>query len=52
MAIDEIYEESGQRFRPRATLRMGEIVLIVDSDAIVPEVSYILIVVFTLARVF
>jgi hypothetical protein len=42
MAIDEIYEESGKRFRPWAhnakALRMGEVILIVDSDTIVPEV--------------
>ncbi|TFK37024.1 glycosyl transferase family group 2-domain-containing protein [Crucibulum laeve] len=41
LAIEEIWEESGKRFRPwaangRAT-RIGEIVLIVDSDTIVPE---------------
>jgi hypothetical protein len=42
MAVEEIYEESGRRFRPWAynakALRMGEIILIVDSDTIVPEV--------------
>ena len=42
MAIEEIYEESGQRFRPWAhnarAIRMGEIILIVDADTIVPEV--------------
>ncbi|KAI0764841.1 glycosyl transferase family group 2-domain-containing protein [Fomes fomentarius] len=41
MAIDEVYEASGRRFRPWAAngraCRMGEIVLIVDSDTIVPE---------------
>jgi hypothetical protein len=44
LAIDEIYEESGQRFKPWAhnakAIRMGEIILIVDSDTIVPEVLY------------
>jgi hypothetical protein len=44
MAVEEIYEESGQRFKPWAhnakALRMGEIILIVDSDTIVPEVPY------------
>lgn len=43
MAIEETYEESGRRFRPWAAngkaCRIGEIVLIVDSDTIVPEVS-------------
>jgi len=41
MAIEEVWEESGRRHRPwaangRAT-RMGEMVLLVDSDTIVPE---------------
>jgi hypothetical protein len=42
IAVEEIFEESGQRFRPWAhnakAIRMGEIILIVDSDTIVPEV--------------
>ncbi len=42
LAIEETYEESGQRFKPWANnakaIRMGEIILIVDSDTIVPEV--------------
>ncbi|KAH6904288.1 glycosyl transferase family group 2-domain-containing protein [Coprinopsis sp. MPI-PUGE-AT-0042] len=41
MAIEETWEESGSRFRPWAAngkaCRIGEIVLIVDSDTIVPE---------------
>ncbi|EMD36048.1 hypothetical protein CERSUDRAFT_115962 [Gelatoporia subvermispora B] len=41
LAIEEVYEESGQRWRPWAcngkSLRLGEIILIVDSDTIVPE---------------
>ncbi|OBZ77183.1 Glucans biosynthesis glucosyltransferase H [Grifola frondosa] len=41
MAIDEVYEAGGKRFRPWAAngraCRLGEIVLIVDSDTIVPE---------------
>ena len=41
-AVEEIFEESGRRFRPWAhnakALRIGEIILIVDSDTIVPEV--------------
>ncbi|KAI0746494.1 glycosyl transferase family group 2-domain-containing protein [Daedaleopsis nitida] len=41
MAIDDVYEASGRRFRPWAAngraCRLGEIVLIVDSDTIVPE---------------
>ena len=43
IAIEETYEESGQKWRPWASngksIRMGEIVLIVDADTIVPEVS-------------
>lgn len=42
MAVDEIYEENGRKWKPWAcngkSIRMGEIVLIVDSDTIVPEV--------------
>ena len=42
LAVEDIYEESGRRFKPWAhnakALRMGEVVLIVDSDTIVPEV--------------
>ncbi|ETW76544.1 hypothetical protein HETIRDRAFT_480674 [Heterobasidion irregulare TC 32-1] len=41
IAIEEIYEESGKKFKPWASnakaLRVGEIILIVDSDTIVPE---------------
>jgi len=41
MAQEEIYEESGRQFQPWCangkSLRMGEIVLIIDADTIVPE---------------
>jgi hypothetical protein len=41
MAIEEVYEESGRKWRPWAAngraCRVGEIVLIVDSDTVVPE---------------
>lgn len=41
MAIDEVYEASGRKFRPWAAngraCRVGEIILIVDSDTVVPE---------------
>ncbi|KAJ7254691.1 glycosyl transferase family group 2-domain-containing protein [Mycena haematopus] len=41
LAIEEMYEESGRRFRPWAAngkaARLGEYVLIVDSDTVVPE---------------
>ncbi|KAF7338492.1 Glyco-trans-2-like domain-containing protein [Mycena venus] len=41
MAIEEMYEESGRRWRPWAangkSSRLGEYVLIVDSDTVVPE---------------
>ena len=47
LAVEEIHEESGGRFKPWAhnakALRMGEVILIVDSDTIVPEVSYNLV---------
>ena len=43
LAIEEMYEESGKRWRPTAangkSIRLGEIILIVDSDTIVPEVG-------------
>jgi hypothetical protein len=42
MAVEETYEESGKQHKPWANnakaLRIGEIILIVDSDTIVPEV--------------
>ncbi|KAG6885801.1 hypothetical protein C0993_009561 [Termitomyces sp. T159_Od127] len=42
LAIEEIYQTNGQKWRPWAknarSLRIGEIILIVDSDTIVPEV--------------
>lgn len=42
MAQDEIWQESGQKWRPWAangkSLRVGEIILIIDADTIVPEV--------------
>ncbi|KAF8547857.1 hypothetical protein OG21DRAFT_1424121 [Imleria badia] len=41
MAVKETYEESGQKWRPQAwngkSLRIGDIILIVDADTIVPE---------------
>lgn len=41
MAIEEIYEESGRRWKPWAcnakSIRCGEIILIVDADTLVPE---------------
>ncbi|KDQ52886.1 hypothetical protein JAAARDRAFT_39833 [Jaapia argillacea MUCL 33604] len=41
MAIEEVYAASGQRWRPWAAngkaCRIGEIILIVDSDTVVPE---------------
>jgi hypothetical protein len=42
-AIEDTWEESGKRWRPWAkngrACRIGEIVLLVDSDTIVPEVG-------------
>lgn len=41
MAQEEIFEESGRQFKPWCangkSLRMGEIILIIDSDTVVPE---------------
>ncbi|KAG1848119.1 glycosyl transferase family group 2-domain-containing protein [Suillus subluteus] len=41
MACDEIFMESGEKWKPWAcngkSIRMGEIILLVDSDTIVPE---------------
>ncbi|KAJ3511596.1 hypothetical protein NLJ89_g4008 [Agrocybe chaxingu] len=41
MAQEELYEESDRKFRPWCangkSLRMGEIILIIDSDTVVPE---------------
>ncbi|CDO70156.1 hypothetical protein BN946_scf185009.g7 [Trametes cinnabarina] len=41
LAIEETFEESGRRWRPWAcnakALRVGEIILLVDSDTVVPE---------------
>ena len=41
MAQAEIFEESGRQFKPWCangkSLRMGEIILIIDSDTVVPE---------------
>ena len=43
MAIEEMFEETGGRWHPRAvngkSLRIGEVILIVDTDTIVPDVS-------------
>ena len=42
MAVEEVYQENGQKWRPWAknarSIRMGEVILIVDSDTVVPEV--------------
>lgn len=42
-AIEEIYETNGKKWKPWAkngrSLRVGDIILIVDSDTIVPEVE-------------
>jgi len=43
-ALQEVFEDSGNKFMPWGSngksLRMGEIILIVDSDTIVPEVKF------------
>ncbi|KAF9450256.1 hypothetical protein P691DRAFT_665693 [Macrolepiota fuliginosa MF-IS2] len=41
MAMEEVFEESGQQFMPwgsnAKSLRIGEIILIIDADTVVPE---------------
>jgi hypothetical protein len=43
LAIEETYEATGKKWKPWAngarSLRIGDIILIVDSDTVVPEVS-------------
>jgi hypothetical protein len=45
MAIEEMYESTGRRWKPWASnarsLRVGDIILLVDSDTVVPEVCSI-----------
>lgn len=42
MAMEEMYELTGQKWKPWASnarsLRVGDIILLVDSDTVVPEV--------------
>lgn len=44
LAIDEVYEATGSKWKPWAknarSMRIGDIILIVDSDTVVPEVSF------------
>ena len=44
LAEEEIFEESGKQFRPWCQngkiIRVGQIILIIDSDTIVPEVGF------------
>ena len=41
LAVEEMYEESGRKFKPWAAngkaLRVGDVILITDSDTVVPE---------------
>lgn len=43
MAMDEVFKESGEKFMPWGSngksLRVGEIILIIDADTVVPEVK-------------
>ena len=43
LACEEVFQESGQKWKPWAcngkSIRIGEIILLVDSDTIVPEAS-------------
>lgn len=42
LAIEEVYQANGQKWKPWAnnarSIRVGDVILIVDSDTIVPEV--------------
>jgi hypothetical protein len=42
LAIEEMYQQAGRRWKPWASnaraLRVGDIILLVDSDTVVPEV--------------
>lgn len=42
LAMEEVYQSHGQKWKPWAhnarSLRIGDVILIVDSDTIVPEV--------------
>jgi len=42
LAIEEVYQTNGQKWKPLASnarsIRIGDVILIVDSDTIVPEV--------------
>ena len=44
LAEEEIFEESGRRFHPWCrngkSIHVGQIILIIDSDTIVPEVGF------------
>ena len=50
MAVEETFEESGRLHKPWAhnakALRIGEVILIVDADTIVPEVRNLCLFVF------
>lgn len=53
MAVEETFEETGGKWRPWASngksIRIGEIILIVDADTIVPEVCAVRIVCLSLS---
>lgn len=46
MAIEEMYESTGKKWKPWASnarsLRVGDVILLVDSDTVVPEVRLFL----------
>ena len=52
MAQQEMFEETGNRWKPWCangkSIRVGEIILIIDADTIIPEVSAFPIVAFWL----
>ena len=48
LAVEETYEATGRRWEPWAfnarSLRIGDIILLVDSDTIVPEVCFTIMI--------
>jgi len=44
LAIEQIYQETGNKWKPWAkgarSMRIGDMILLVDSDTVVPEVSF------------
>jgi hypothetical protein len=54
LAIDEVYEGTGSKWKPWAknarSMRIGDIILIVDSDTVVPEVKFLFLAILKMLR--